>query len=206
MPLTEEQINSLKEQLREQVADLSEPQKSQALEQIESMSTEALEIMLKQSKEKSSSSKEPNKSIFRSIIDKETPSVIADENSQALAVLSIRSISEGHCLVIPKKAAKSPKDLPAEAFALAKKIAKRAISNLKAKSVEIQTETSFGEAIINVIPIYGAPLSLSCPRTQLTPEKLEPIAKKLMPAKKPAVIKLKKASSEGPLKLPRRIP
>lgn len=208
MPLTEEQAKALKKQLSEQIQHLPLEQQEAAQVQIDQMSPESLELMLEQSHQKEKSQGKKQTSPYRMIVSKEIPAVVIDENSKALAVLEIRPISQGHCIIIPKSLAKTAKDIPTEALALAKKLAKRAISNLKASSAEIQTETKFGEAIINMIPVYDTPLSLSSPRAQASQEELEKLAKKLKPEKKTAKpIQIKPASSQPEvLKLPRRIP
>ncbi|MDP1695437.1 MAG: HIT domain-containing protein [archaeon] len=206
MALTPQQIKELKSQLYNQIAHLPPEQKKAAQAQIDSLSPEALEAMIEQQKEKSPKSKAPEKPIFRKIIDKETPSVIIDESLNALAVLDIFPISHGHTIIIPKKPILSPKDLPTQTLALAKKIAKRISSKLKAKSIQILTETKFGETIINVLPSYENPVDLSASRSQSSPEHLESIAKKLRPIKKKSSSKPKQDLLTQILTLPRRIP
>ena len=206
MPLTTEQIKNLKEQLSKQISHLSGEQKAKAQTQIDSLSPEALELMLKQSQQKEKTSKKSEKPIFRQIVDKDTPSVIIDQNKKAIAVLDIFPISQGHTIIIPIEAARTSINIPAQAMALAKKIAKRLSTKLKASSVQILTETKFGETIINVLPSYETPLNLSSPRSEAKQEVLEKIAVKLKPIKKKIVEKLKAAPSGQPLKLPRRIP
>lgn len=206
MALTEEQIKELKAQLLEQIANLPEDQKAEAEKQIAELSTEALELMLKQQQ----GSKEA--SVFRKIISKEISSVIVDENNQSLAVMDIAPISEGHIVIIPKKPIVSTKNLPTPILSLAKKISKRIVSKLKAKSTEIQTEFKFGEIIVNVIPIYDKSLSLSSPRKKETPEALELIAQKLRPrkriSKKPKITKIEaqKPAESSVLQWHRKIP
>lgn len=204
MALTQEQIKALKEQLSKQIEHLPPEQKKAAQAQIDSLSPEALELMLKQ--EKKSPQKTQEKPIFRKIIDKDIPSVLIQENSEALAVLDIFPISKGHTVIIPKKPVKTAKDIPIGALSLAKKIAAKLSSKLKASSVQIITETKFGETIIDVLPSYETPLTLESPRSQSTIEQLELIAKKLRPPKKKNVIKLKSSPQNQPLKLKRRIP
>ncbi len=206
MPLTQEQARALKEQLLSQIQNLPEPQKSEAESQINSLSLEALELMLKQQ-----GGQQQPQEIFRLIVSGEIPSSKIDENKEAIAVLEINPISKGHTIIIPKKAAKSSKELPTQAFTLAKKISKKLISTLKAKSSEIQTETKLGEAIINVIPIYDKPLNLNSPRTKASKDELESLESKLKVKKKLKIEKIKIESkksenSDQILKLPRRIP
>src|SRR3989344_6423270 len=127
MPLTPEQVDQLKTQLREQIKHLPEAQKKEAESQIDQLTDEALEEMLQQQK----SSQKP---IYRAIIEGEIPSKKIDENKEAIAVLDIKPISKGHTIIIPKKEIKNSKDLPTQAFALAKKLAKKIEKKLKSKS------------------------------------------------------------------------
>jgi len=206
MALTQEQIKELKRQLSEQIKHLTSPEKEEAQKQIDSMSPAALESMLKQQMAKQKSGQGASQEVFRSIISGNIPSKKIDENSAALAVLDIKPISKGHTVIIPKKQVTTPKDLPTSAFTLAKKIAKKISSKLKASSCEIQTESKFGEIIINIIPIYDQPLTLNSPRQDASEEDLQALYNKLKKAEKLKVIKLKKPKSTG-IKLKRfRIP
>jgi len=123
MPLTPEQIKTLKAQLSEQIQHLSSDKKAEAQKQIDSMSSEALESMLKQQTSQSQTSQQ----IFRSIISGEIPSKKLDENKEAIAVLSTKSISKGHTIIIPKTPIKDAKELSTSVFNLAKKNLKKNI-------------------------------------------------------------------------------
>jgi len=210
MTLTQEQVQELKKQLSQQIQHLPPQQKEAAQKQIDSMSPEALEIMLKQQQTQGPSPKQgPQKTIFRMIVDGDITSTEVDRNKKALAVLDINPISKGHIIIIPKSPVSNAKDLPTTAFSLAKKLSKRIEKKLKAKSVEIQTETKFEETIVNLIPIYDKPLSIHSPRKQAPQEELEKTAELLRPMKKKktTVIKKKKKTQETEiLKLPKRIP
>ena len=203
MTLTHEEIQEIKKQLSQQIQHLSPDKKSQAQQQIDSMSEEALESLLEQQK-----SKQPQKPLFRMIVDREIPSKIIDENRFALATLDIKPISQGHTIIIPKSPVEKAKDIPAQVFSLAKKIAKKLSLKLKSKSAEIQTEFKFGEIIINVIPIYEESLNINSPRSSPSDSELEEVYKKLRVIKKPKVqrIKIKKTQETKILKLNRRIP
>lgn len=209
MTLTEEQIIDLKNQLKSQVANMPEDRKAQALQQIESLSPEALESMLEQQNSGNKNQGE-QKSVFRMIVSGDIQSVKIDENKHALAVLDIAPISKAHIVVIPKEIVKNAKELPNQAFTLAKKIAKKIELKLKAKSSEIQSESKFGEVIINLIPIYDSPLNINSPRSKATLEQLEEIAKLLRKKEKPKIEKIKINTKESSpsqiLKISRRIP
>lgn len=210
MPLSPEEQEDVREQLREQVAHLPEEKKVQALQQIASLTPEALEELVKQSKERADTGEEGDKqSIFRMIVEKKIPSNILAETPQALAVLDINPISPGHTLIIPKKPVTKATRLSPSFFQLAKRIGKRMTSKAGAQSIEITTQEAFGETIIHIIPGYGKPLSLSSPRTKATPEQLTAIQQKLKLAnrKQPTVKRITLPSSPGhQIQKQRRIP
>jgi len=205
MTLTPDQVKELKGQLYEQVENLPEPNKSQAKKQIEEMSSEALEELVKQQQERNAGNE---KTIFRMIIDKEVDSIKVGEDDSAIAVLEINPISTGHVIIIPKEAISENKNLPAEVFKFAEKVADKLTKGLVVKTIEMQTETKFGEKVIHLIPIYDSPLSLNSPRKKAKKEELEDIAKKLEPKPKKEVIKIEtqKTPPEKIQKLKRRIP
>jgi len=204
MALTEEQVKEAKKQLLEQVQNLPEEQKKQAEEHISSMTPEAIELMIQQQQE--------TQRIFRMIVEKKIPSTSIGENSEAIAVLSVKAISEGHAIIIPKNPAEDEKSVPKGAMDLSKEISEKIKANLKAKSVETIAEKSFGEVVLNVIPVYDTPLDLKSQRIDKTPEQLQEIKQKiaLEVIKKPekTVIKIekKKPSENQVQKLKRRIP
>jgi len=201
MPLSPEQISQLRSQLKEQIKHLPEDQKKEAEKQIEEMSDEAIESMLEQQK----TSQKP---IFRAVIAGEITSKKIDENKEAIAVLDIKPISKGHIIIIPKQEVKKSKDLPTQAFTLAKKLAKKIENKLKSKSTEIQTEFKFGEIIINVIPIYDKPLNINSQRADASEKELNELESLLKVKQKAKVIKLQKTQKKtSPLpQLKRRIP
>lgn len=205
MTLTEAEIVELKKQLSGQISHLAPKQREEAQKQIDSMSPESLEIMLNQQRSR-------QQQIFRLIIEGQIPAVRVEENSEALAVLEIHPVSIGHTLVIPKSPAESEKDIPKLAFELAKSISEKIVSSLEAKSCEIIPNAKFGEAILEVLPIYSKPLSLKSPRLhQKTPEELEKTASSINLIKKKfkkEIIKIEKKTAEESqaLKLNRRIP
>ena len=202
MTLTNEQVRELKKQLSEQIQHLPGEQKEQAQAQIDSMSSDSLEAMLQQQQAQS-------QKIFRMIVNKEIPSVLIGENPGAVAVLSTKSISKGHTLIIPKKSAEKEDDLPKDAHFLSEVISKKLIMSLGAKSTSVINEKNFGEIIINVIPIYDKPLNLHSPRKEESVEELEKIKTEINVEKiekKAEIIKKEKKPRKKILKLKRRIP
>lgn len=205
MALTQKQVEELKKQLSEQIQHLPPDQKAAAQKQIEEMSNEAIESMLKQQQIQEANPEVQQ--IYRQIVNDKIPSKKLDENSQAIAVLEIKPISLGHTLIIPKKQITDAKKMPTSAFTLAKKIAKRISSKLKSVGCEIQTQYTFGEIIINVIPIYEKSLNINSPRYEASESELSEAYAKLKAPKKVERIKIpRKKSSEKIIKLKRRIP
>ncbi|NCO11302.1 HIT domain-containing protein [Candidatus Pacearchaeota archaeon] len=205
MALTQKEIKELKNQLLAQIQDLPPEQKEEAQQQIESMSQEALETMLRQQQAQQAQ-------VFRKIASKEIPSKIVDENQEAIAVLEIRPISEGHTIIIPKKEIKETKNLPSSVLALSERVAEKLTKALSAKKVEIQSGIQLGEVIINLIPVYDKPLNLNSQRTQASEEALESVLKKISSfreikkeEKEPQVKKVRK-SRPRVRKISRRIP
>lgn len=180
MTLTQEQVKIFKDQLKSQVSHLPPDQKSEALKQIDEMSSEALESLVKQQQSQASSSSDGN-SIFRMIVNKEIDSIIVEENSSAIAVMDINPISKGHIMIIPKSPVLDPKDIPKPAFELSQKLTDKITSNLKAKSVRLETTQQFGETIIHLIPNYpnSPELNLQSPRSKGSPEELSQIANQI---------------------------
>lgn len=204
MALTKEEVESIKEQLREQVQSLPDDRKAQALQQIASMSDDAIESLVKQERQKTEGKE--SKSIYRMIIDEDIDSIKIAETKTDLIVLDINPISQGHCLVIPKEPAKDPKNLKSTTFTLAKKISKRIEEILKAKSTEIIPEKKFGETIIHVIPVYDKPLSLLSPRQKTAQEELKKIGDKIKIVQKPKIPTIKKTTqkpSNNSIQLPK---
>ena len=200
MPLTPEQISQLKNQLKEQIKNLPKEQKREAEQQIEEMSDEAIEEMLKQQKT-------PQKQIFRAIITGELPSKKIDENKEAIAVLDTRPLTKGHAIIIPKKPITDARDMPTQAFTLAKKVAKRVANKLKSKNTEIISEFKFGELVLNMIPIYDKPVSLAGQRQELAEPQLADLAQTLKKTERKIVNRSKRETKEKKLpQLPRRIP
>jgi len=201
MALSEEQIKELKKQLSKQIEHLPEEQKKTAQTQIDNMSDDAIEEMLSQQKQTAS------QPVFRSIVSGEIPSKKIDENKDAIAVLDIKPISKGHIVIIPKNKVEEIKKLPKSISTLSKKISKKIVSKLKAKSTEIQPQEVFGEVILNIIPIYDTPLTINSPRQEVKEEELQELYILLKEEKKLPVIKMDKKPKKGkPIKLERRIP
>ena len=165
--LSEEQAKEIKSQLLSQIDKFPEPQKSQAKAQIEEMNAEELEDFLiknnlikAEGTEKQLEGKENKESEgkeiqcpFCLIIQGKIPAYKIDENALALAVLEINPLSNGHSIIIPKMHLTTDK-IPASSLALAKKVAGKIKSRLKAEDVEISTSSIQVHSIINVIPLY----------------------------------------------------
>lgn len=206
MALSPEEVDELKEQLKQQIQHLPDQQRQAAEAQIASLSPEALESMLEQ--QRSRAPAPGQKTIFRMIVDKEVQSHIIEENSDALAVLDINPISKGHTLVLPKISVAEIKDLPPSIHAFAAQVAKTLQKALDAKKIDIIPDKKFGEAYLHLIPVTDKELTLASPRTQGDQKELAQLAESLKLVKKPEPEKivLTKAEANQVLRLRRRMP
>jgi len=215
--LTEDQIVQIKQQIIEQIKSaFPEDKKQESIEKINLMNPEELENFLKQNQIlKKNNSTPQTECIFCSIIQKQTPSYLIDENEQAIAVLEINPISNAHCLVIPKEHFSSSEKVPEKAFALAKKISKKITSKFKPKEIKIYFQNLFGHEIINVLPIYDKE-NLNTERKQKNPKELKELQKELLKKERKKVVKKtikktihkkkKSVKPEPKIRLPQRIP
>lgn len=212
MPLTEEQANQIKQQLSQQIEKFPAEQREQAKAQIESMNSQQLEEFLIQNKlmktgeagetqESNTADIEQTGCIFCSIIEGKTPSYKIAENKNAIAILDINPLSKGHSLVIPKKHETIEK-LPSNVLSLAKKVAKKIKSKLKAQDIKIETSSVQGHGIVNLLPFYK---DEKPERKKASPEELRDLQKKLA-TKKRAPRKKKQISIKDLPLAPVRIP
>lgn len=198
--LTEEQVKSIKEQLLKQVESLPDEQKESAKQQIEAMDAEQLEQFLKQNKLVSEGD---GKCIFCAITSGETFSYRIAENKEAIAILDINPVSEGHTLVLPKEH-KSIDGIPS-ALQLAQEVAKTIKEKLSPEDVKIETSSIQGHGIISIIPIYK---DKKPERRKAEDKELEAVLKKLKkePEKKEEKPTKKKVKIEDLPFAPIRIP
>jgi diadenosine tetraphosphate (Ap4A) HIT family hydrolase len=170
--LSEQQAEQIKKQLFEQVKKLPEEKRTLLQQNIEDMNPEELEeFLLKNNLIKS----KQTECIFCSIIKKQTPSYIIDENEAVLAVLEINPISQGHVIIIPKEHSDKPQP---QAIELAQSISEKIKRVFKPKTIKIESTNLFGHEIINVLPIYKDE-TLESPKIKAEPEQLQEIQKKL---------------------------
>lgn len=194
--LTEEQVKEIKEQLFKQIATFPEEQRENARSQIEAMNEEQLEEFL----EKNKLVKDSN-CIFCSIIKEETPSYKIAENNEAVAILDINPVSQGHALVLPKEH-KSIDETTA--LQLAQEIAKKLKYELGAEDVKLETTMMQGHGIINIIPVYK---NKKLERKKAEDKELANLQKKLkIPQKTEEEKPKRKLKIEELPKAPKRIP
>ncbi|HRZ85885.1 MAG TPA: HIT domain-containing protein [Candidatus Paceibacterota bacterium] len=176
--LSESQIKTIKEQLLKQVEAWPEEQRESAKEQIEAMTDEELEEFLvknnliKSGNNENAESAEGN-CIFCLINEGKVKSYKISENKEAIAILEINPISNGHVIIIPKNHI-SPEKMPVSTFTLAKKVAEKIKEKLKPKKVDILTGELFNHGIINVLPVYDKE-HLGMPRKKASEEELKEI-------------------------------
>ncbi|MBS3088877.1 HIT domain-containing protein [Candidatus Pacearchaeota archaeon] len=197
MALTKKQIAEAKSQLSAQIQNLTPSQREEAQKQIDSLSDEAIEEMIAQQTGK--------QEIFRMIASKKVDSVIVDENSDAIAVLSIRALSKGHCLVIPKEVVREKDKMPKKIIDFAVAVGKKIQDSLKPKKLDVKKEEKFGEIVLEVVPDYGEKLA----EKEVSKSELENVLKEINVIKiekKVEKIRKKKSAPVKLLKLKRRIP
>jgi len=204
MPLTPTQIKELKDQLRSQITHLPPDKKAEAETQIEQLSPEALETMLSQQQG-------GGQQIFRRIANKEIPSVIIQENGEAIAILEINPITKGHTLIVPKKQVRNKAHLTIDTKNLSKEIAQKIKDNLKPKDIKIIPNEKFGEIVIDILPEYDQPVTLQSQRHQAEEKDLKELTQKINTVvikKEPPKLIKKTIPKEPPktIKRNRRIP
>jgi histidine triad (HIT) family protein len=165
MVLTDEQANTVKEQLFEQIKNSKLDNKEKILEHLKNLDSAGLEAFMTQnnipnpfSSDSSNdptapSQEQPPACIFCSIIKKEMSSYIIDENDKNLAVLELNPLSKGHSIIIPKEHIHADQ-MPKSTLSLAQKIGKRIKKKLKPEDIKIETSSFQGHSFVNIIPIY----------------------------------------------------
>ena len=189
--IEDNQIESIKEQLISQInSTFPEEKKSSAIKQVEEMNKEQLHEFLVQNNlvksetpENTSSSETQNnpevttpsaQCAFCSIYEGKIPSTKISESNDAIAILEINPLSEGHTIIIQKH---HQNTVPLEVEEFSKQVKEKLHNALNPKDVLIEHGEMFGHAIINVIPVYGD--SLNNERKQATPEQLAQIKSKI---------------------------
>ena len=159
MPLSKEEIENFKKKIILNIeTNFPEERKAAAVEKIKSMNdNEFIEFLknndLIESEKEGKENRNNNSTPFRMIIEEKIPSYKIQENKEAVAVLEINPISEGHTIVIPKKPIADSKKITKEIISLANKVAKTIKNKLKPKEVSISPSSVLGEIIINILPI-----------------------------------------------------
>ena len=205
--LSKEQTEEVKKQILQQIdTTFPEDKKDSAKKKIESLTSEELEEFLKQNNLVQDSTT-PQENPFRLIVENKIPSYKIGENPEAIAVLEINPISNGHTIIIPKKALEKKEEIGKDLKIFSQTIAKKLKDKLGPKDVQIESSHIFGETIINLIPVYVNE-TINSKRNQTKPEELKILQKILEekpikePIKKPKIEKL----DSKKIRLPKRIP
>jgi len=202
--LTKEQLEKIKKQLMEQISSFPADQQQSMKEQISVMNDTELEEFLIKNKMISSENQE---SPFRMIIENKLPSYRISEINSAVAVLEINPISEGHTIIIPKSPKKAG-EIPKDILEFSKELSQKIKNKLNCKDVIIGTSEMFGEAIINLLPVYNNE-TLDSKRKKASEDDLRITLEKIT-SKEPEVIKKVKRKRKTPIKklpkAPKRIP
>ena len=193
-----EQSDEIKKQLLKQIEKWPEQQKIPAQQQIEAMNPEQLEEFLVKNK-----LIKQGDCVFCSIVKGESPSYKIDENNEAIAILDINPVSEGHTLILPKKHEQIENSQ--KTLELAHKTANKLKETLSVEEIKIESANLQGHGMINVIPVYKGEKP---ERKQAKPEELAELKKKLetKPESKKEKPKPRKIKIKELPKAPIRIP
>lgn len=181
--VSDEQISQIKKQLIQQIeSTFPEGQKAQMVNEVQNMDNQQLIEFLKQNNlikdeadlEKSSE----QQCIFCALAQKQMPSTIIEETDEALAILELNPISEGHTIVIPKQHITKPEEIPQEVQNLATKLGEKLQKVFNPKRVDVAIRNVLGHEAINLIPIYEDE-TIDSSRNQSTPEDLAKIKEKI---------------------------
>jgi len=215
MTFSSEQISEIKNQLIQQInSTFPEDKKSEAIEKINLMNNEQLIEFLEQNnmikdpnKENSEDSQE--QCIFCSLLSGQIPSTKISENENAIAILELNPLTEGHTLIIPKI---HQDKIPSEINQFTEEIKQKLNSSLNPKQILSENANLFGHEIINLIPIYTN--EIPSQRNKSSPEELKRIQEKILSGSKKEAPKKEQEEKEikpekiNPEKniIPRRIP
>lgn len=143
--LSEEEAEKVRSSLVSQLNAMSlSPEEMQTAKlQIESMPAEKLEEFVKSS------------CIFCSIIKNQVESFKIAENEDAIVVLEINPMSEGHSMLIPKNHVLSLAEFTKGSFSLLFSAIKKIDQELKPRQINITSSETSGHAVINILPLYG---------------------------------------------------
>jgi len=200
--IVETQIDAVKKQIIDQINawDTDDEKKQSAIKQVEAMDAKQLEEFLIKNKLISG---EGQQCPFCMIVQGKLPSYKIGENTDAVAVLEINPVSEGHSIIIPKKH-EDEKKISKSTNQLAKTIVDKIKEVLKPREVNITLSNVLGHGFLNIIPIYGDETKETKKPSE---EQLKELQKKLLAETKATPKEKKKPSKPKKLqRAPRRIP
>ncbi len=214
MVISPEQIQEIKKQLIKQIeSTFPEDKKQESIEKINLMDdSQLIEFLQKNGMikdtdlEKDFSGQESEKQcIFCLIISGQIPSTKISEDENAIAILELNPLSEGHTLIIPKN---HENKITEEIIGFSEEIKKILKHTLNPKQILIENSNLFGHNIINLIPIYENEMPHK--RKQSNPEELRLIQNKILSKKEEPPIEIskdeKETLDEEELIIPKRIP
>ncbi len=214
MAFSREQIKEIKKQIINQInSTFPEDKKAESILNIEAMNdSEIIEFLEKNNliRDEQGNPVESGNCIFCSIINEEIPSTKIFENKDAIAVLELNPLSEGHTLVIPKKHAD---EISSKVEEFAKEIKSKLKEVFNPRDIIVEHGNLFGHAVINIIPVFTDEIETE--RKKATPEQLKKTKEKIISKTEKKEIKTKAETHEEnkaiekinlKTKLPRRIP
>ena len=173
----QDQLIEIRKQLIEHIKKtFPENKQDEAIEKIESMNDNELIEFLE---ENNLIRKETeNKCIFCSIISEESPSTKISEIEDAIAILEINPISEGHSLIVPKEHLEDEKEIHISTKNFSKKISEKIQEVFSPNEVKLIPSNILGHEIINILPIYNNE-TINSPRKRLNPNELKELKEKI---------------------------
>jgi len=180
MAISPEQVQEIKKQLIQQIQKtFPEDKKQEAIQKIDLMNNDELMVFLEQNGmvKNSDSQNEQNpeqQCIFCSIISGQIPSTKISENENAIAILELNPLSEGHTLIVPKN---HNSKITEEIKSFAQKIKQKLNSSLKPKQILEENSNMFGHEVLNLIPVYSDEIPKE--RKKSSPEELSRILEKI---------------------------
>lgn len=179
--MEDSETQSMKEELIEHInKNFPEDKRDEAIEQISSMNNSEFIEFLKAN----NLLKDTENCVFCSIASEKIPSTKIAENENALAILEINPISEGHVIIIPKNHVTKVEQIENSVKEFAEEIKKLIAKKLNPAKVELFYSEAFNHQIINILPIYSDESSNS-KRNNSTTEELEKTKQKLIEEEKP---------------------
>jgi hypothetical protein len=174
MDQVKEDLENIKSKVLEQIKNQYPEEQAREFEnKINSMNEDQFVAFLKQQgilKEDGSPAQD-SQCIFCSMVNGQIPTTNIAENEDAIAILELNPISQGHSLIIPREHLESEDLLSATTKDLANQVAEQLRKAFIAQRVDQIPANVMGHQVINLLPVFSNE-TMESPRTKQTPEGL----------------------------------